>query len=237
MTGESSIERERARFATREHGRSLGPLAPTSEAQLRLSPLDYDAAALNSDGFLGRWQALNRSRRSTICLARLEASGNLDNLRRLRQPERGGFRGRWFADSDIYKTLEAIGWETGRAGDRGWSGFVDETVALLREVQEADGYLNSWIQGVEPERRWRRLEWSHELYCAGHLIQAAVAVARGADRDDVLDVARRFADLAVERFGAEGGDPGSTAIPRSRRRSWSCTAKRATGAISNSRRA
>ena len=109
--------------------------------------------------------------------------------------------------------LEAVGWETGRAGDGGWSAFVDDTVALLREAQDDDGYLNSWIQGVHPERRWQQLEESHELYCAGHMIQAAVAVARGAGRDDLLDVARRFADLAVERFGDDGGEPGLDGHP------------------------
>ena len=109
--------------------------------------------------------------------------------------------------------LEAVGFETGRAGDGGWSGWVDETVALLREAQDEDGYLNSWIQGVHPEQRWQNLNESHELYCAGHLIQAAVAVARGAGRDDLLDVARRFADLAVQRFGADGGEPGLDGHP------------------------
>jgi DUF1680 family protein len=188
-------------------------VAPTDDARLRLEPLDYGAAALDGDGFLGRWQALNRSATIDHCIARLESSGNLENLRRLRSPGDGGFQGKWFADSDVYKVLEAIGWETGRAGDAGWTAFVDETAAVLRDVQEEDGYLNSYIQGGQPERRWRELEWSHELYCAGHLIQGAVALARGAGRDDVLDVARRFADLAVERFGDDDGEPGLDGHP------------------------
>ena len=179
----------------------------------RLRPLDPSGVELHRDGLLGGWQALNRAATIDHCIERLEASGNLDNLRRLREPGSGEFRGLWFADSDIYKVLEAVGWETGRAGDGGWSGWVDDTVALLREVQDEDGYLNSWIQGVHPEQRWQNLQESHELYCAGHLIQAAVAVARGAGRDDLLDVARRFADLAVRRFGAEGGEPGLDGHP------------------------
>jgi DUF1680 family protein len=170
-------------------------------------------AELDPGGLLGGWQELNRSATIDHCIAQLEESGTLDNFRRLRDPSVGGFRGMWFADSDLYKVLEAIGWETGRAGDAGWSGFLDATVALLAEVQDEDGYLNAWIQGVHPERRWRHLEESHELYCAGHLIQAAVALARGAGRDDLLAVARRFADLAVERFGPEGGEPGLDGHP------------------------
>jgi hypothetical protein len=211
----SSTGREHDRVATAIRARtgSGGPVAPTSEARLQLSPLDYGSAALDPAGLLGRWQALNRSATIDHCIAQLEAAGNLANFRRLRDPSAEPFHGYWFADSDIYKVLEAIGWETGRAGDAGWSTFVNDAVALLREAQDDDGYLNSWIQGVHPERRWRALDESHELYCLGHLIQGAVAVARGMGRDELLDVARRFADLVVERFGAEGGEPGLDGHP------------------------
>lgn len=162
----------------------------------RLRPLDRRAVTLHRDGLLGGWQELNRTATIDHCIARLESTGALDNLRRLRDPAVGEFRGLRFSDSDLYKVLEAVGWE------RGWSAWVDDVVALLREAQDEDGYLNSWIQGVHPDQRWRQLEESHELYCAGHLIQAAVAVGR----DDLLGVARRFADLAVRRF-EERGEP------------------------------
>ena len=189
-----------------------GPAAPTSKSHPRVRPLDYHAAAFDPNGLLGAWQKLNRHATIDHCIARLESSGNLENLRLVRDPASGDYNGYWFADSDVYKVLEAVGWETGRAGDAGWSAFVDETVALLRETQDEDGYLNSWIQGGHGER-WQDLRQSHELYCAGHLIQAAVAMARGARRDDLLDIARRFADLAVERFGADGGEPGIDGHP------------------------
>ena len=206
-------EHDGAATETRERVASAGPVAPTGDARLRLRPLDSRAAALDPAGFLGRWQALNRSATIDHCIGQLETAGNLANFRRLRDPSAEPFRGYWFADSDVYKLLEAIGWETGRDGDAGWSAFVDDTVALLREAQDAGGYLNSWIQGVHPERRWQTLVHSHELYCLGHLIQGAVAVARAMGRDDLLDVACRFADLAVERFGAEGGEPGLDGHP------------------------
>ena len=180
----------------------------------RLRPLDPGGVELHREG-AARRLAGAQPRRDDRPLHR--AAGGERQPRQPAPPARSGrrgeFRGLWFADSDIYKVLEAVGWETGRAGDGGWSGWVDDTVALLREVQDDDGYLNSWIQGVRPEQRWQNLHESHELYCAGHLIQAAVAVARGAGRDDLLDVARRFADLAVERFGAEGGEPGLDGHP------------------------
>ena len=190
-----------------------GPVAPTRSAHARLRPLPFRAAGLDPRGFLGSWQELNRGATIGHCVERLEAAGNLENLRRLSDPGAGGFQGFWFADSDVYKVLEAVGWETGRAGDRGWRAFVDGAVALLRAGQDEDGYLNSWIQGVHPDRRWRDLEDSHELYCLGHLVQGALALARGAGREDALEIARRFADLAVRRFGGEEGEPGLDGHP------------------------
>ena len=174
----------------------------------RLRPLE---ATLDPGGLLGGWQALNRSATIGHCIARLEVAGNLGNLRRLREADAGPFRGFWFADSDVYKVLEAVGW------DGGWDAFADDTVALLRDVQDDDGYLNSWIQGVHPDRRWPQLETSHELYCAGHLIQAAVARPPRRRATPLLAVARRFADLT----GGARARP--AAIPRSRRRLSSCT--------------
>src|SRR4051812_45110100 len=115
----------------------------------RLEPLGDGAVALAPEGLLGGWQALNRAATIDHCIEQLEAAGNLANLRRLRDPSLGEFRGLWFADSDIYKVLEAVGYECG------WSEWVDGVVALLGEAQDEDGYLNSWIQGVHPEQRWQ----------------------------------------------------------------------------------
>jgi DUF1680 family protein len=212
-TSQSEGVRQRPAASTEPAAEGPGPTAPTAGARTRLAPLPYGGVALDGAGLLGEWQALNRRTTIDHCVAQLEAAGNLDNVRRVVEPADAGFRGLWFADSDIYKVLEAIGWETGRAGDAGWAAFVDDTAALLRAAQDDDGYLNSWIQGTRPERRWQDLEHSHELYCLGHLLQGAVALARGAGRDDVLAIARRFADLAVERFGEEGGEPGLDGHP------------------------
>ena len=93
------------------------------------------------------------------------------------------YHGPVFMDSDIYKTLEAIGWELARdpGGPAGadLASFAAATAALLEQAQMPDGYLDSYIQ-VSGEPRYSRLASSHEMYCAGHLIQAAVAMARAA---------------------------------------------------------
>ena len=118
-------------------------------------------------------------------------------------------------DSDIYKTMEAVGWELAhgrRPGDPELTSFAAEVIALLEEAQRPDGYLNSYFQ-VSGEPRYTRLAWSHEMYCAGHLIQAAVALHRGAGDGRLLAVAVRLADHLVREFaGQERGLDGHPVI-------------------------
>ncbi|HXP53812.1 MAG TPA: beta-L-arabinofuranosidase domain-containing protein, partial [Streptosporangiaceae bacterium] len=122
-----------------------------------------------------------------------------------------GYRGPVFMDSDIYKTLEAIGWELARTAGGGedngeLTGFAEQAIALLERAQEPDGYLDSYIQ-VSGDPRWLDLAWSHEMYCAGHLIQAAVAMARSAPGTPIagrlLAVAQRVADHLVATFAGQ----------------------------------
>jgi DUF1680 family protein len=130
-----------------------------------------------------------------------------------------GYRGPVFMDSDIYKTLEAVGWELAHAAEHpqpALADFAASTIELLAQAQRPDGYLNSYVQ-VSGEPRYARLAWSHEMYCAGHLIQAAIGLHRGAGRElastarllnagrllntgQLLGVATRLADHLVREF-------------------------------------
>src|SRR5437763_11378818 len=123
-----------------------------------------------------------------------------------------GYRGPVFMDSDIYKTLEAVGWELAHGQRSELTSFAAEVAALLEQAQRPDGYLNSYFQ-VSGEPRYTRLAWSHEMYCAGHLIQAAVALHRGAGDERLLAVAVRLADHLVREFaGTERGLDGHPVI-------------------------
>jgi DUF1680 family protein len=123
-----------------------------------------------------------------------------------------GYRGPVFVDSDIYKTLEAIGWELGHGPQPDLADFAAGAIDLLAQAQQPDGYLNSYVQ-ASGEPRYARLAWSHELYCAGHLIQAAIAFRRGAGDSRLLDIATRLADHLVSEFaGQENGLDGHPII-------------------------
>ena len=118
-----------------------------------------------------------------------------------------GRRGREFADSEVYKYLEALAWEIRRTGDsprleERFRSIVDRVAA----AQEPDGYLNTRFGRPGQGDRWSDLEWGHELYCLGHLFQAAVARHRTqATADDgLVAVAVRAADLVCDVFGPDG---------------------------------
>lgn len=184
-----------------------GPVAPARTDLLHDRPLGRAAVRLDPSGHLGRWQELNASATIPHALRMLEESGTLDNLRRVVGRAQGAYTGFQFADSDVYKMLEAVAWEIGRTGTRAYDTFVDEAVALLDEVQDDDGYLNSHVQGAGADERRERfgdLQWGHELYCAGHLVQAGIALSRACGRDDLLVIARRWADLLVRRARERG---------------------------------
>lgn len=178
----------------------VSPAVPRS-GRSASTPLGLDAVTLDREGTLGAWQDLNA--RSTIphCVDQLEASGVIDNFRRVVRESSAEHRGFVFADSDLYKVIEAIGWEIGRSGTDRWDGYLDDVIDLITRVQEPSGYLHTWIQGVHPEKKLAELEWTHELYCLGHLVQASIALSRGAGRDDLLAVAERFVALVDQRFG------------------------------------
>lgn len=185
------------------------PVAPSSGA---LRPLGLDEVSITG-GFWARRQEVN----GTATLAHigrwLEREGwlaNYDLAASGRLPE--GRRGREFSDSEVYKYLEAMAWEIARR--RAARLPVDEleerfraVVARVAAAQEPDGYLNTRFGRPGQEPRWSQLEWGHELYCLGHLFQAAVARVRTRpDADDgLVGIARRAADLVCDVFG-EGGD-------------------------------
>lgn len=179
-----------------------GPVVPTQAAVSTLTPLALSDSILAPVGFLGRWQQVNAETTVPCCVTNVAAAGSMDNLRSVRD-ESIELRGPRFSDSDVYKTLEACGWSTGTHYQAKIDGFYDEATAILRRAQEPDGYLNSSVQRNHRER-FADLSHGHEMYCAGHLIQAGIAYARSTGDRALLDVGARFADLLCTLFGPEG---------------------------------
>lgn len=182
---------------------AVAPVVPRRSA---LRPLGLSEVRITG-GFWGERQSVNARHTLAHVLGRLESEGWLPNFDRAAAgtlPE--GRRGREFADSEIYKYLEAVAWEIGRGDDLELEATFRAVVRRVAAAQEPDGYLNTQFGRPGQQPRWSDLEWGHELYCLGHLFQAAVARERtrpGAD-DGLLGIARRSADLVCEVFGPAG---------------------------------
>ncbi len=125
------------------------------------------------------------------------------------------FRGEWklekkpnpyvFWESEVTKWLEAASYVLATHPDPALQALVDEAIALIASLQQPDGYLNVWFTVVEPGKRWTNLRDWHELYCAGHLIEAAVAHFEATGQRALLEVACRCADHIAMVFGREEG--------------------------------
>jgi uncharacterized protein len=172
-----------------------GPVAPAARERLTLRPIGQGGVRID-DGFWGRYQALNRHTTIPHGMRMLEESGGLENLRIAAGISGGEYSMPLFRDSDVYKVLEAIAWERSHGADDAQERFFTDVVWLLRQAQQPDGYLNSYVTVVESGKRWTNPAMGHELYCAGHLLQAAVADIRtGGDADGLAAIAGRYASL------------------------------------------
>jgi DUF1680 family protein len=179
-----------------------GPVAPTIGALSVLRPVAIDRVDITGGVWADR-QRVNREVAIPSGQERLESAGNLDNLRLAAGATTGEPRGPVFMDSDVYKWLEAAAWEYARHQSPELLEAQREVTAIVAAAQQPDGYLDSVVQLQDDGERYRNLPWSHEHYCAGHLIQAAVAQVRCTGDRALLDVAVRLADHLVETFGAD----------------------------------
>ena len=106
-----------------------------------------------------------------------------------------------FWDSDVGKWIEAASYALSHRRDEGIEAQIDAITELLARAQLPDGYLNCWYIGREPEKRWTNLRDNHELYCAGHMLEGAVAYFRVTGRRRLLDIMQRYVDHIDATFG------------------------------------
>lgn len=135
----------------------------------------------------------------------VEKSHALENLRLAAKKNRGetlteGFFGMVFQDSDVAKWLEAAAYALGQEPNPQLEREVEDLIALLGEVQQEDGYLNSYFTVKEPDRKWTNLQEAHELYCAGHLMEAACAYYEATGKDSLLKIMEKNADCIYRQF-------------------------------------
>lgn len=157
-----------------------------------------------------QWEVLN-DRLETV-----ETSHCIENFKIAAGEKEGEFQGAVFQDTDVAKWLEAVGFALSGKRDAELEKLADETIDLIGRAQQEDGYLNTYFTIKEPELRWSNLMEGHELYTAGHMIEAAIAYYEATGKRKFLEIVSRSADLICRTFGsAEGqlhGYPGHQEI-------------------------
>lgn len=142
-----------------------------------------------------QWKVLNDRADGT------DPTHGIENFRIAAGESEGEFFGAVFRDTDVYKWLETVAYciENG-SGDK-FIDIADETIDLIGRAQQADGYINTYYTIAKPDERWTNLVEGHELYSAGHLIEAATAYYKATGKPAVLQIAQKMADLICRTFG------------------------------------
>ena len=138
-----------------------------------------------------------------------EKSHALANFRIAAGMEEGEFYGMVFQDSDVAKWLEAVAYSLWVSPDPELEKRADEVIDLVAKAQQPDGYLDTYFTIKEPEHRWKDLLEGHELYCMGHMMEAACGYYEVTGKKKILDVAEKMADYIASVFGGDHyGIPG-----------------------------
>lgn len=135
----------------------------------------------------------------------VETSHCIENFKIAAGESVGEFYGAVFQDTDVAKWLEAVAYVLAAEEDQALEKTADEVIDLIGRAQREDGYINTYFTIKEPELRWTNLKEGHELYTAGHLIEAAVAYYEATGKEKFLKIMCKFADLICDTFGAEEG--------------------------------
>ena len=162
----------------------------------------------------------------------VEPSHAIDNFRNAatlletgKKADNGDFYGMVFQDSDVAKWLEAAAYSLLIKPDKELEQRIDELCDLIAAAQEEDGYLDTHFTLQCPERKFTNLLEGHELYCAGHMMEAAVALYEATGNRKLLSVMEKNADLLYRYFITEGheGYPGHPEVELALMRMWRAT--------------
>ncbi len=168
-----------------------------------LTPLPFTAVKIE-DIFWAPRIATNRERTLQIEYEQCRDTGRLDAFRLQWKPGQQPVP-HIFWDSDVAKWVETASYTLATHPNPVLDQLLDGIIAQIAAAQQPDGYLNTHFTQVEPEKRWTNLRDWHELYCAGHLIEAAIAHYQATGKRSLLDVLCRYADYIATVFGRGEG--------------------------------
>ena len=174
---------------------SCSPSAPTQT----LTPVNFSEVTID-DAFWGPRLQSHKDVTLKVCIDQIEnQTGRIRNFENAARGE-GAHSGIFFDDSDVYKALEGMAYSLQNHPDPELEAKCDEWIDKFAAAQQSDGYINTYYTLTGLENRWDNMD-KHEMYCAGHMIEAAVAYYNVTGKRKLLDVCIRMADHMMSVFG------------------------------------
>ena len=184
----------------------LAATACRKEAEMtkKINPVLFSDVTIN-DNFWAPRLKNHKDVTLGVCIDQIEnKTGRIRNFENAAKGE-GEHSGIFFDDSDVYKALEGMAYSLQNNPDPVLEAKCDEWIDKFAAAQREDGYINTYYTLTGLENRWTDMD-KHEMYCAGHMIEAAVAYYNVTGKRKLLDVCIRMADHMMSIFGPEGRD-------------------------------
>ena len=165
----------------------------------KISPVDFSDVKIHDQFWSPRLES-HKNVTLPVCIDQIEnQTGRIRNFENAAKG-RGEHSGIFFDDSDVYKALEGMAYSLVNNPDPVLEAKCDEWIDKFAAAQQDDGYINTYYTLTGLENRWTDMD-KHEMYCAGHMIEAAVAYYKATGKRKLLDVAVRMADYMMTVFG------------------------------------
>lgn len=175
------------------------PVSKTDPTARKITPVDFSRVKIN-DNFWSPMLKNHVMHTLPVCIDQIEnRTGRIWNFENAANRS-GEHSGIFYDDSDVYKALEGMAYSLINNPDPELEKKADEWIDKFAAAQEPDGYINTFYTLTGLERRWTNMD-KHEMYCAGHMIEAAVAYYKATGKRKLLDVSIRMADHMMEHFG------------------------------------
>ncbi len=173
---------------------------PAVAQTYQLQPVPFNQVSITDNFWTPRLKA-HADQTLQACIAQMQDSTKrISNFEKAAGMKAGKHEGIYFDDSDVYKAMEGIAYSLINNPNAAYEALLDKWIGLIVKSQQPDGYLNTYFTLNLPDQRWTDMD-KHEMYCGGHMVEAAIAHYQATGKRTFLDVAIRFANHLDSTFG------------------------------------
>lgn len=162
-------------------------------------PVPFNQVIITDRFWFSKLKA-NKSGTLPACIHQCEITGRIDNFAKASGLKTGEYEGAFYNDSDVYKVIEGAAYSLMNSPDDVLERKIDEIIEKIAAAQEKNGYLFTFYTLTDPDQKWTDMD-KHEMYCGGHLIEAAIAYKKATGKTQLFEVACKVAQHFDDTFG------------------------------------